>query len=325
VRNRSRIKKNIFTSGHLKGTVSRDFLPLFFFFKLFLLGPVDMPSNGFDFFRLFADIFDYFSASPASTTPAKHALPVSLTPVSNSSPVSMTPVSDTFTILESFTSVNDTGKKLLTGVIDTGEACICRCQWHPTMPNDTSVNDTGVNDTQQHRCQRHRRCISYRRRWHRWRHASPVSLIPGSKDRQLCRCQWQWRCMHCRCHWHRWCTSRTFGSSPTPLEEQSVKKQEQAINRYYFSIVSIQSSKESSNYNKIVCFAGVVDTGKAPEKSNISANIKKKSKSLLVMSNGTRRSCLKKKNQRWKILWHCPFKLYLFKVLGVIYALHHLD
>jgi hypothetical protein len=44
-----------------------------------------------------------------------------------------------------------------------------------------------------------------------------------------------------------------------PLKEQSVKKQ--AISRYYFSIASIQSSKESSNYNKIVCFAGVV-TGK---------------------------------------------------------------
>jgi hypothetical protein len=44
---------------------------------------------------------------------------------------------------------------------------------------------------------------------------------------------------------------------------------------YYFSIASIQSSKESSNYNKIVCLAGVNDTGDAPEKSNISASIKK--------------------------------------------------
>jgi hypothetical protein len=34
-----------------------------------------------------------------------------------------------------------------------------------------------------------------------------------------------------------------------PLKEQSVKKQ--AINRYCFSIASIQSSKKSSNYNKI--------------------------------------------------------------------------
>jgi hypothetical protein len=58
------------------------------------------------------------------------------------------------------------------------------------------------------------------------------------------------------------------------LKEQSVKKP--AISRYYFSIATIQSSKESSNYNKIVCFAGVNDTGKALEKSNISANIRKK-------------------------------------------------
>jgi hypothetical protein len=78
-----------------------------------------------------------------------------------------------------------------------------------------------------------------------------------------------------------------------PLKEQSVKKQ--AISRYYFSIASIQSSKESSNYNKIVCFAGVVDTGEAPEKSNISANNQKKLKSLLGLSTGARRSCLNKK------------------------------
>jgi hypothetical protein len=80
-----------------------------------------------------------------------------------------------------------------------------------------------------------------------------------------------------------------------PLKEQSVKKQ--AISRYYFSIASFLRSKESSNYNKIVCFAGVVDTGEAPEKSNISANIKKKSKSFLGLLIGTRRSCLKKKTR----------------------------
>jgi hypothetical protein len=80
-----------------------------------------------------------------------------------------------------------------------------------------------------------------------------------------------------------------------PLKEQSVKKQ--AVSGYYFSIASIKSSKESSNYNKIACFAGVNDTGKAPEKSNIFANIRKKSKSLLGLSTGGRRSCLKKKTR----------------------------
>ncbi len=103
----------------IKGTVPRDFLPLVFFFKLFLLGPVDMPRNDFDFFWLFEEILNFFGASP-----------VSMTPVNNSSPVSMTPVSDTFTVLESPTGVNDTSKTLLTCVIDTGEACIHRCQWH---------------------------------------------------------------------------------------------------------------------------------------------------------------------------------------------------
>jgi hypothetical protein len=61
--------------------------------------------------------------------------------------------------------------------------------------------------------------------------------------------------------------------APMHLKEQSVNKQ--AISRYYFSVASIQSSKESSNYNKIVCITGVIDTGDAPEKSNISANIQK--------------------------------------------------
>jgi hypothetical protein len=83
-----------------------------------------------------------------------------------------------------------------------------------------------------------------------------------------------------------------------PLKEQSVKKQ--AISIYYFSIASIKSSKESSNYNKIVCFAGVTDTGEAPEKSNISTNIRKKSKSSLGLPTGARRSCLKKKNRGQK-------------------------
>jgi hypothetical protein len=80
-----------------------------------------------------------------------------------------------------------------------------------------------------------------------------------------------------------------------PLKEQSVKKQ--AISKFYFSIASIKSSKESSNYNKIVCFAGVNDTGQAPEKSNISANIRKKSNSSLGLPTGAKRSCLKKKNR----------------------------
>jgi hypothetical protein len=91
-----------------------------------------------------------------------------------------------------------------------------------------------------------------------------------------------------------------------PLKEQSVKKH--GISRYYFSIACIQSSKESSNYNKIVCFAGVIDTGEASEKSNISANIQKNSKSLLGLSTGARRSCLKKKTRGEKSGGTVPLK-----------------
>ncbi len=205
----------------LKGTVPWDFLPLVFFVSLFLLGPVDTPRNEFDFFRLFAEIFDHFAASPASTTPAMHALPVSLTPVSNSSPVSMTPVSDTCTVLESFTGVNDTGKKLLTGVIDTGNACIRRCQWHlqsmyspvsmTPAKHVTSVIDTG--DVMHHRCH-----------WYRAVKTANYAGVNDTAEACLRRCQWHRQCMHCRCRWHRWCTSTTFDTSPMLLKEQSVKK-----------------------------------------------------------------------------------------------------
>ncbi len=60
--------------SHIKGTVPPDFSPLVFFFKQLLLAPVDKPSNDFDFFRIFADIFDFSGASPVSLTPAKQTI-----------------------------------------------------------------------------------------------------------------------------------------------------------------------------------------------------------------------------------------------------------
>jgi hypothetical protein len=58
----------------LKGTVPPDFLPLVFFFKQLLLAPVDKPSNDFDFFRIFAEIFDFSGALPVSMTPAMQTI-----------------------------------------------------------------------------------------------------------------------------------------------------------------------------------------------------------------------------------------------------------
>jgi hypothetical protein len=46
----------------LKGTVTRDFSPLVFFFKQLPLAPVDKPNNEFDFFRIFAEMFDFSGA-----------------------------------------------------------------------------------------------------------------------------------------------------------------------------------------------------------------------------------------------------------------------
>jgi hypothetical protein len=58
----------------LKGTMPPDFSPLVFFFKQLILAPVDKPSNNFDFFQIFAEIFDFSGASPVSLTPAKQTI-----------------------------------------------------------------------------------------------------------------------------------------------------------------------------------------------------------------------------------------------------------
>jgi hypothetical protein len=104
--------------------VSRDFLPQVFYFKQLLLAPVDKPSNDFDFFRIFAEIFDYYGASPVSTTPVMHALPVSLTPA----------------------------KTCIAGVNDTGEVgdIYCPVSMTPLMHDVTGVNYTG--NVMHHRC-----------------------------------------------------------------------------------------------------------------------------------------------------------------------------
>jgi hypothetical protein len=53
---------------YVKGTVPPDFSPLVFFFKQLLLALVDKPNNDFDFFRIFAEMFDFSGASPVSLT-----------------------------------------------------------------------------------------------------------------------------------------------------------------------------------------------------------------------------------------------------------------
>jgi hypothetical protein len=58
----------------LKGTVPPDFSPMVFFFKQLLLAPVDKPSNDLNFFRIFANIFDFSGALPVSLTPAKQTI-----------------------------------------------------------------------------------------------------------------------------------------------------------------------------------------------------------------------------------------------------------
>ncbi len=62
------------STRRLKGQCHQIFHLCFFFFKQLLLAPVDKPSNDFDFFRIFAKIFDFSGASPVSLTTAKQAI-----------------------------------------------------------------------------------------------------------------------------------------------------------------------------------------------------------------------------------------------------------
>jgi hypothetical protein len=58
----------------IKKTVPPDFSPLFFFLQTTFLVSVGKPSDDFDFFRIFAEIFDFSGASPVSLTPAKQTI-----------------------------------------------------------------------------------------------------------------------------------------------------------------------------------------------------------------------------------------------------------
>jgi hypothetical protein len=97
----------------VKGTVSRDFLLMVFFFL-----------DRFEFFQKFTEIF---ASQGAPAAPAKLP-PVSTTPVANLPPVSATPVANFSTIFASVVDtggkfaagVNDTGGEFATGVVDTG-------------------------------------------------------------------------------------------------------------------------------------------------------------------------------------------------------------
>ncbi len=90
----------------LKGTVSRDYLPLVFFMNQFPPSPRVSHQDRFEFFQKFAEIFASQGAPPVSTTPAAYLPPVSRTPAAN--------------FATSFASVVDTGGKFATSVNDTG-------------------------------------------------------------------------------------------------------------------------------------------------------------------------------------------------------------
>jgi hypothetical protein len=89
--------------------LQRNSITQFFNFGFFL-AKIDMPTNDFDFFRLFAEIFIYFGAR-------------------------FTSVIDTDE--EFLTVVNDTGKEFLTGVNDTGTAVLYLCQRTPAKNSKT--------------------------------------------------------------------------------------------------------------------------------------------------------------------------------------------
>ncbi len=101
----------------IKGTMSRDFLLLFFFMNQFPPSPKVSHEDRFDFFRKFSEIFASQGAPPVSTTPVANLPPMSTTPTAKLSPVSTTlaanlPLVSTTpaaNFATSFASVVDTG------------------------------------------------------------------------------------------------------------------------------------------------------------------------------------------------------------------------
>jgi hypothetical protein len=65
---------------YIKGTVSRDFLPLGFFVKHLLLVPLDMPRKDFGFFRIFEELFEFVIDSLVYSLPGSQDSPLYLSP-----------------------------------------------------------------------------------------------------------------------------------------------------------------------------------------------------------------------------------------------------
>ncbi len=116
-----------------KGTVPRDFSPLAFFFKQLLLVPVGKSRNDINFFRRFAEIFDFSGVK--YTGEANNVITVGWFFRTLNGHYWEVISTDGFFLLivplkalancqRSYwciTGVNDTGNACIAGVIDTGE------------------------------------------------------------------------------------------------------------------------------------------------------------------------------------------------------------
>ncbi len=162
-------------SGLLKGTVPPDFSPLVFFFKQLLLAPVDKPSNALDFFRIFAEIFEWHRRCKRFYY--------------------------SWMILSNFewTLLRSNIYWWLVFLLVFPLNALANCKG-PTGASTMSKTPAKLA------------IFTVRYQWHWW-HASPVSLTPANTcfagvidtgECMLCRCPWHRWGIFCRCRWHRW-------------------------------------------------------------------------------------------------------------------------
>ncbi len=151
-----------------------------------------------------------------------------------------------------------------------------------------------------HRCQRHQWQICHRCQRYR---------------RQICR----------QCQRRRWQIATgindTGGKLPpvslTPMANNgnNIKTPESELegkNLYicflYYPKVTNQNYEKFSDWRFFPFTTGVFDTGGKPWAANISANFWKKFETVLLEYSGAWGKRIHEKNQKQKILWHCPFK-----------------
>ncbi len=111
--------------------------------------------------------------------------------------------------------------------------------------------------------------------------------------------------VHHWCHWHRWQMEKIFSQKNwnylvwTHLGSR--------VNIYVNFCLQVHFKESAAWYCFHIFATGVVDTGGAPWLANL-REFSKKFETVLMGYSGAGGKLTHEKNQKQKILWHCPFK-----------------